>query len=293
MIADGNCLPVTVRRRAVITGGVSAVLLLVVYLLAVWTPVGQHFEDAVLRAAERAADGPDGMRAIRLLDKVSAPALGVALVVVLAIGWLRRRPLLGLLGAGVIVASVLTVELLQRSVLRPILLETGRRREDQSFPSGHTAIAMAVMCALVLVVPYRYRSGALLLASVGAASVGVATVTAGWHRPSDTLGSDLVVVVYTCVAVAVLAWLGRVSPVAPAGGPRTWMYPGVLAFASGMAVVVGIGSAAIRASLVLGSGRAVALAGSVAVALTLLGLLHRVELSAPLPTSTPVDDREL
>jgi membrane-associated phospholipid phosphatase len=268
-------------------------LLVGVYLLAVWTPDGQRFEDAVLRAAELAG----GDTASRALSGITVPTLIVATVAVLAIGWLRRRPLLGYLATGVIAASVLTTELLQHSVLRPILIEHGRRRDDQSFPSGHAAIAMAVMCALVLVVPYRLRAATVLLTSLGAAGIEVATVTASWHRPSDTIGSDLIAVLYACTAVAVLARLDRVGAAAPVAGTaraaRTLLVAG---YAVVGLVALGIAVAVIRtipADLdvsesvepsVLTGGRAAALAGTAAVALTLLALLRRVELHPPAPT---------
>jgi membrane-associated phospholipid phosphatase len=259
-----------------------------VYLLAVWTPAGQRFEDAVLRAAELAGGGT----AAGALDTFTVPALVAATAAVLAVGLVRRRPLLGYLAAGVIVASVLTTELLQHSVLRPILIEHGRRRDDQSFPSGHAAVAMAVMCALVLVAPYRFRGAAVLFTSVGAAGVGLATVTASWHRPSDTIGSDLIVVIYACVAVAVLARLGRVGAAAP--GTTTGRAARNL-LVVGYAVVgsVAFGVAAVVARTIPGDldvsefvgpsvltgGRAAALSGTAGVALALLALLRRVDLN--------------
>ncbi|SCL34138.1 PAP2 superfamily protein [Micromonospora rhizosphaerae] len=294
MIADGKPLPVRVWQRAM-TGVLACILLLLaVYLLAVWTPAGQRFEDAVLSAAERSAREADAARATGTLNTISGPFLLGALVVVPAIGLLRRRPFLGSLAAGVVVASVLTTEVLQRSVLRPVLLESGQRREDQSFPSGHTSVAMSVLCALALVTPYRFRGAVVFLASLGATSVEVATVTASWHRPSDTIGSDLIVVIYTCVAVAVLARQGRVSEATlrTTGGRATRAflaggYAGVAVVAFGVAVVAtavpgqlsGDGWAADGS--VLTAGRALALSGSAAVPLALLALLHRIELAAP------------
>jgi membrane-associated phospholipid phosphatase len=287
---DGKLSPLSagVRRRAVRIGGGCAVLLAGVYLLAVWTPAGQRFEDAVLRAAELAG----GASAARTLNTFTVSGLVAATVAVLAIGLLRRRPLLAGLATGVIAASVLTTELLQRSVLRPILIEHGRRRDDQSFPSGHATVAMAVMCALVLVAPYRFRGAAVLLTSAGAASVGVATVTAGWHRPSDTIGSDLIVVIYACVAVAVLARLGRVGEATPgtSGGraARTllvvgYAVVGVVAFGVTAAVIGSIPDdlnvSQFVGPSVLTGGRAAALSGTAAVALALLALLRRVDLN--------------
>jgi hypothetical protein len=270
----------------VVTGGICAAGLIAVYLLAVWTPAGQRFEDAVLRGA---TGSTDGARATSALDRISAPTLILAIAVVLSIGFLRRKPLLGFLGAGVVVASVATAEVIQRSVQRPILLQHGYRREDQSFPSGHAAVAMSVMCALVMVTPYRFRGVVLLATSVGATAVEVATVSASWHRPSDAVGSDLIVLVYVCVAAAVLARYGWIAEAGASGRlARTLLatgYGGVALVALAVAVAAaGHGSAFL-------AGRALALCGSAAVALALLALLRGVDLSTAV--SAPTKDREL
>jgi membrane-associated phospholipid phosphatase len=288
---DGKRLFAAVRRRAN-RGALAGFLLLVaVYVLAVWTRAGQRFEDAVLEAAGQA----DAVRATTTLNRISATTVLAALAVLLAIGLVRRRPLLGVLAGGVVATSVITAEVIQRSVPRPILLESGYRREDQSFPSGHAAVATSVMCALVLVVPYRWRGPVLLLAFTGAASVEVSTVTAGWHRPSDTIGSDLIVVFFTCAVVAVLARLGwvsgatlrtktgRTAQAALAGGYAA------LALAAFLVAAVTGADASGRAGdptsivddTVLTAGRALALSGSSGVALSLLALLRRVDLVGP------------
>lgn len=273
------------------TGGICAAGLVVVYLLAVWTRTGQRFEDAVLHGAAVAARTADAERAADILDRITVPALALAVAAVLAIGLARRRPLLGLLGAGVVVASVVTAEVMQHTLLRPILLEYGRRREDQSFPSGHAVVAMSVIGALVLVAPYRLRSVALLVTSVWAATVEVATVTASWHRPSDVLGSDLIVLIYTCGAAALLARYGRLG--AAHRGTAAGRTAGIL-LAAGygavalVALAVAVG-AAVHGSAFL-AGRALALCGSAGVVLTLLALLRGVDLSV---VSAPTKGRGL
>ena len=151
---------------------------------------------------------------------------------------------------------------------------------------------MAVMCALVLVMPYRLRGVVVLLGSLWAASVGLATVTASWHRPSDTIGADLIVVCYVCVAVAVLARWGRVREAALRTAVQRRLrvffagaYAGmaVLAFAVA-AVIAGIVLSApsdrATSALMLMAGRALSLSGSAGVAAVLLALLRHVDLGA-------------
>jgi hypothetical protein len=291
MIADVDRLPGRVWRRAMLTGGACAALLVAVYLLAVWTAAGQRFEDAVLKAAELTAGGTAGARATDLLDRLTVPSIAGVVVVVLAVGLVRRKPFLGFLGAGVVLASIATTMAIRMSLLRPVLLHHGTRREDQSFPSGHVAVAMSVMCALVLVAPYRFRGAVVFLTSLWAVSIEVAAVTASWHRPSDTIGSDLIVVFYGSAAIALLARRGWVRAAAlPTATGRAAR--GVLVGAYGGSALLAVTVAAVAGTSggpVLTAGRAIALSGSTAVALTLLTLLRGIDLDTP---PRPADERE-
>jgi membrane-associated phospholipid phosphatase len=277
-----------IRRRAHLVAIVCAVLLPAVYLLAVWTSTGQRLEDGVLAAAARAAGRAEP--ANWALDSAEWVLAGVAVVAVVLLGLVRRRLLLGVLSAGVIGASILTTELLKRVALRPVLLESGVRRDDQSFPSGHTVVATSVMCALVLVAPHLLRGLVALLASVWATSVAVATIAAGWHRPSDTIGSDLIVVIYVSIAIAVLArqgWVNSTASQAVAGRPRlpgiATVAAGCVAWVAACAVVVYLsGYATIAAGgTQLIAGRLIASLGTALVTVILLALLHRVTLDPP------------
>ncbi len=293
-----------VRRRAVGTGVVCVVLLVAVYVGAVWTRAGQRFEDAVLRGAELVAAHGGGGVAGPLLNRLSENALAEitvfstagAVLVVAAIGLLRRRGDLALAGAGVIVASVVTSVVLRTAVLsRPILLHAGERREDQSFPSGHVTVAMAVMCGLLMVVPYRARGAVVFVSCLFATGVGAATVTASWHRPSDTVGGDLIVLAYSCAAVALLAWRGSVCQArSPAPIGRALL--GTL----GAGVIVGAAVlndlTAFPAQVTHGvadhsafaAGRAIALGAGGTVAVVMLALLRGADLSPPArPDSDP------
>jgi membrane-associated phospholipid phosphatase len=285
--------PARTLRRALLLGGACMTLLVTVYVLAVRTVPGQRFEDAVLRAADLISGSAQEEQALVILDPISIRLVVAAAILVMLIAVRRRKVILGLLSVGMIGASIITTELFQRFAQRPILLEHGLRREDQSFPSGHTAVAMSLMCALVMVAPYRFRGLAVFLTSLGAAGVGVATVTASWHRPSDTIGADLIVVGYACAAVAVMARWGRVREAA-LPTPRRRALRGLLAgayaaiaaiaFVVAAIIVVGVLNAGDHSSTgaaMLLAGRSLALSGSAAVAMTLLALLRHVDLGAP------------
>jgi membrane-associated phospholipid phosphatase len=157
------------------------------------------------------------------------------------------------------------------------LLRSGYRRDDQSFPSGHTAIAMGVMVGLVLVVPHRWRWPVVAVTAPWAIGMGVATVTVGWHRPSDTIGSDLIALLYASLAVLLLARQGRLQATAP----RT-------AQAAAVGVVVGLLCVAVMLALsTTGSGftlaRTIVLAASITTTLTVLALLRGVEFRSAQP----------
>ncbi|MFD0576478.1 phosphatase PAP2 family protein [Dactylosporangium darangshiense] len=75
-----------------------------------------------------------------------------------------------------------------------------RAAAGNSLPSGHTTIAASVAVALVMVVPAKARGAAALIGAVFAALAGVATLSAGWHRPSDAVAALLIVGTWAAVA---------------------------------------------------------------------------------------------
>lgn len=275
--ADGVAL------RAAYAGCAAAVLLAAVYVLAVLTPTGQHFEDEVLNAVAADVSGRQAQLAQLMLSGVRKASLAAAVIVVVVIGVRTRRAYTGFLGAGVIVAAAVTTQVLQRVVERPILLPRGYRRDDQSFPSGHTAIAMAVLAAVILVVPHRFRWYAVVVAAPAAVGMGVATVTVGWHRPSDTVGSDLIVLAYACLAIVLLARKGQAHAAAPR---RTHAVAfGAAAVVLGLAVVLGAGGS------VFAVGRTIVLVAGAATTLVLLWLAHGLEFGPPPPAAERLAQR--
>jgi membrane-associated phospholipid phosphatase len=137
-------LATKVAYRAAAIGIASALLLVAVYLAAVWTSTGQRFEDHVLTIAAAAGRSHQELIAQLMLATVRKVTLAAAIALIVAIAARRRQAYTGILGVGVVVAAALTAQVLKAVVARPILLQTGDRRDDQSFPSGHTAIAMSV-----------------------------------------------------------------------------------------------------------------------------------------------------
>ena len=77
---------------------------------------------------------------------------------------------------------------------------------DASYPSGHTAAAIAVYGGLALLITSRFRHGAVrvvtwLLAAGIVAFVATARMYRGMHHPFDLFGGVVVGIAALCVLV--------------------------------------------------------------------------------------------
>ena len=98
----------------------------------------------------------------------------------------------------------MTTEVLKLHILeRPDLLD-GVSRPWNTFPSGHSTVAMSLAVGAVLVAPRRLRGTVALAGVAYAAAVAGATVVTGWHRPSDTIGGGFVAVGWGAAVAAIL-----------------------------------------------------------------------------------------
>ena len=216
----------------------SAVLLVVVYLVAVQTGWGQRLDDAAL-------DGRTGRTVIlratgRLLDTISVSSLALLGGATLAIAVGRWRIHLAMTAGAVVLGANVTSQILKHFVLgRPDLVGPIDPLPAASFPSGHTTVAMSLAVAFVLVVPARLRQLTAMLGIAYASLVGTGTVTAGWHRPSDVIGGYLVVTMWTGLAVAgLMRWRGAVAERGPELQRRAVVSP---TLAAGGAVLLALG----------------------------------------------------
>jgi len=193
------------------------------YVVFVRTHPGQKLDEAALDG--RLASFHARHAASVLLTTISVGSL--ALVVVLLVGQalLRRRVAQAAVTVTVVLGALVVTELLKRYVFaRPQLVSSSI--DHNSFPSGHTTTAFAVGVAAVLAAPPRWRRAAAVGALLYGAAIGVATVAAGWHRPSDVAGAMLVVTGWAALValVAVLvdreAFAGRTEEEGAA--PSSW-----------------------------------------------------------------------
>jgi len=206
------------------------------------TGFGQHLDDdALLGRSLNPRVQHASSRLLRTIDVASLVALGGA-IVLLAVARARVRLAVG--AAALIVGATGTAEGLKHLLARPELRGPDRL-PIASFPSGHTAVAASLALGLVIVLPARWRALAAVLGALYAAAVGAATVTAGWHRPSDVVGAFLLTVAWAAVVCAALeAW-------APPPPPRE-------ARATRRSVRVAVGLLALATVLLAGLGLAAA-----------------------------------
>lgn len=196
-MSDSLTLP---RWRWPIIAGIGVVVAAAAYLLAVRTGTGQAIENAALRGADQASER-DANRASSSLHQITMYSLGLAVLVVAVIAVVRRRFDLLIAAVGVIVAGQVVVQTLKRYVLpRPELVELTGHFAQNSLPSGHTTIAMTVLFATVIVVPYRWRGLAMIVVLTWAVGIGQYTLTAKWHRLSDTIAADAISLALACLA---------------------------------------------------------------------------------------------
>lgn len=195
-----------VSRTAVLAASAAgfAFAFVAAYVLFVRTEAGRSVENGVVRSAQSAGNTVDWAAPLRQSDQVVL--LGGVAVLLVVIALVRRRFALGVTALVLLTAPLVVAQLLKLYVLdRP---STGDRfgvASHNSFPSGHVSAAMAVLVALAIVLPRRYRPQALVLGGLGVAWVAAATVALGWHRLSDTVGGCLLVAAVTCAGAAVVS----------------------------------------------------------------------------------------
>jgi hypothetical protein len=193
--------------RLVMAAVVTTVLAAVVYVLLVHTALGQRFDNAALLGSHE-QQVSTRTNDISRLQRITADSFAVVLAVLVVLGLVRRRPRLGI---GVAVAAGIAVvgtDLLRKVILdRPLLVHSDRFFPVNTFPSGHTATAIACALALVVVSPPAWRGISAVLAGSYAWFTAAAVQTAGWHRPSDAIGAAFLgFAAIAMVAAIVAAW---------------------------------------------------------------------------------------
>jgi len=201
--------------------------------VAVWrwfvrTERGQMLDTVALTGNTIGRDRIDELVS-SVLDAMSIAALVTTTLVIGFIALIRGRVALAVVATLFIAGANATVQALKYMIDRPDFgVDPERAAAGNSLPSGHAAVAMSFAVALVLVLPPRARGPAAVFGAGYAALVGVATLSAGWHRPSDAVAATLVVGAWAAAAGALLVFIERRDGQL-AGGDAHGSVAGVLA----------------------------------------------------------------
>jgi hypothetical protein len=222
------------------------------YLVAVRTAWGQRVDATALEGQEQVHRPRVEDATERLLSTISIGSVALVGGAIVLVALARGRGRLALTAGVVIGGSTVSAEILKRIVLdRPVLIVPDERGVVASFPSGHTAVAMSLSLAAVLVAPRRLRGFVAVVGGGYALAIGEGVVLTGWHRPSDVLGSYLL-----CAAWAAIAAAGLVTTNArlvgtgdQVAGGRAVVSPVVAAVGAIALVVAFAGVAAIDVAL--------------------------------------------
>lgn len=194
-------------------GVLFSIGLVTTYVLFVRVRFGQRVDGAALAGRSFV---PDGFveDAWTVLDAISVVSLAAAIVVIAVIGIGRAQSLLALAAVVVIVGANVTTQILKRAVFERPDLDLVGPLNLNTLPSGHATVALSVVAGLLIVLPARGRIVVALSGWVYATVVGVSTVTAGWHRPSDVIAAFFVVGVWAVVGLGLMAWMhsGNAAP---------------------------------------------------------------------------------
>ena len=178
----------------------QAAALVVLWRFAVHSGTGQWLDTVALtgnRIGQDQIDGPVN----RILNAMSIVSLVATTVVIGFIALIRGRKALALAATLLIAGANVSTQVLKHLIERPALgIDPERDAVGNSLPSGHATIAASVALALILVLPAKVRPLGAFLGVAYAAAAGVATLSAGWHRPSDAVAAFLIVGVWAALA---------------------------------------------------------------------------------------------
>jgi membrane-associated phospholipid phosphatase len=195
-----------VAVRLAMASGATAATTALCYVLFVWTSTGQRFDDAAFATGEQPSSQVVSLRPT-LTHYVNLRSLGLVAAVLVLIGFLRRRPRLGIVAAfAALLAVAISDGAKARLLAHPTLVKgAAGALTTGTFPSGHTVTAMACALALILVVPPSWRGPVAVAAAAFTCVVGLEMQTALWHRPSDIIGAALLAFAIMTGAAALVA----------------------------------------------------------------------------------------
>ncbi|MFI2103225.1 phosphatase PAP2 family protein [Isoptericola sp. NPDC019693] len=198
-------------RRALVVSATSALLCAALYALAVLTAPGQRADVAGL--ALLTAPEPHLAGAARLVRALAPVAAALLLVAAGLVAVRRRAGGRVVAGAAGLPVAVLALATVLRDVVLPRPSLGVHGDVLNTFPSAHTATLAAACVAVVLLLGRRPGRGATALLAAVVLLTAWANVATQAHRPSDVVGSLLLVgVVAPWAALAARPRPGQAQP---------------------------------------------------------------------------------
>ena len=178
-----------------------------VYLLAVWTGIGQSAENALIVGRADQARIFGWRQLVPPLTRGTL-VLAAGVVLIVAVALVRRCWREGVAAVAIVVVTFGATEALHAVLSRPDLRPAPQALTGASFPSGTVAIAAGVALGVAVVSSPRVRPYVAAVGAIWLAVIAAAVQTLYWHRPSDVLGATLLACACHATATGVLAPVG-------------------------------------------------------------------------------------
>ncbi len=191
-------------REAAVAGLIALAVLVTTAYVALRTYDGQRID----REAMFAVSGPEETLAQvhDVLNTVSVGAVAVVVAGCMVLALLQRRWALSIAALVLVAGANVSTQLLKHELLSRTDFGLGTLN---GLPSGHTTVVVSLALAAVLVSPAWLRTPITLVGACAATLIGVGTVVARWHRPSDVVAAVAVCVVWAAIALLVAAVAGH------------------------------------------------------------------------------------
>jgi membrane-associated phospholipid phosphatase len=219
-------------RRLIIASALGVGGATLCYFLMRRTSLGQRFDSTAYQGSLPINPAVLGGTALR---GITGETLAAVIVFLVVIGFVRRRPLLGAAAAVATGLTVLIADLLKNDLFTRPFFTRDVPLVANTFPSGHTAAAVASAMALVLVSPPRWRGPVAVVAGAYGWITAIQAQTTSSHRPSDVIGAAFLAFAILAVVAALLALLG------PVGSARLRYY-GLSQAVLGLLAVLAVGT---------------------------------------------------
>jgi membrane-associated phospholipid phosphatase len=199
-------------RRLAAASGLGFLGAAMSYVVFVWTSPGQRFDDDAFVGLSAVSSRVKNV-ATDQVGLITFGTFSAVVGVLLLIGFLRRRPRLGVaMGLGAIIAVVGSYVARTSVLPHPNLVKGAEGAlAIGTFPSGHTTTAMVCALALMVVVPPRWRGAVAVAVGAYTCAIAMELQIVLWHRPSDVIGGAFLAFAVITGAAALVA---RCRPVA-------------------------------------------------------------------------------